>query len=122
MKSNVTYNINTHGHSELTSSQIISQNCEDAEIRYLRDILSEGDHVLDIGGNIGLHTVNFGEEIAPADFPSGRPTAGKMAAFEPMSKNYNLLTQNIKKHNLEQNVLAVNAAVSDSSKKKGKKK
>ena len=117
MQLNVNYNINTHGPSELTSSQIICNNCEDAEIRYLREILSEGDHVLDIGGNIGLHTVNFGEEIAPTIFPNGRSAAGKMAAFEPMSKNYNLLTQNIKKYNLEENVLAVNAAVSDSSKK-----
>ena len=70
-------------------------------------MLYEGDHVLDFGGNIGLHTVNFGQKIAPT---------GKLVAFEPMSKNYYVLKQNIKKHNLEQNVLAVNAAVSDNSK------
>ena len=108
MQIKVNYDIITHDSSELTSYQILSHNLEDAEIIYLREMLYEGDHVLDVGGNIGLHTVNFGQKIAPT---------GKLVAFEPMSKNYNVLTQNIKKYNLEQNVLAVNAAVSDSSKK-----
>ena len=104
----INYDLITHGITELTSHQILSHDLEDAEIRYLKEMLYEGDHVLDIGGNIGLHTVNFGQKIAPT---------GKLVAFEPMSKNYNVLKQNIKKHNLEQNVLAVNAAVSHNSKK-----
>ena len=86
MKSNVTYNINTHGHSELTSSQIISQNCEDAEIRYLRDILSEGDHVLDIGGNIGLHTVNFGDKSHPRIFQVVAPQLVKWLLLNQCQK------------------------------------
>ena len=108
MQIKVNYDIITHGGGDITSNQIMCGDCEDAEIRYLREMLYEGDHVLDIGGNIGLHTVNFGEKIAPT---------GKMATFEPMSKNYYVLNQNIRKYDLDQNVLAVNAAVSDESKK-----
>ena len=108
MTGDINYDIITHGDSDITSGQIMDGNCEDAEIRYLREMLYDGDHVLDFGGNIGLHAVNFAQKISPT---------GKLVSFEPMSKNYNVLKQNITKYNLEQNVLAVNAAVSDSSKK-----
>ena len=40
-------------------------------------MIENGDHVLDIGGNIGLHTVNFAKHLVPN---------GKLVAFEPMSK------------------------------------
>ena len=91
----------------ITSGQIICNNCEDAEIRYSCEMIENGDHVLDIGGNIGLHTINFAKHLVPN---------GKLVAFEPMSKNYDVLCQNVKKHNLENNVLAINAAVSHESK------
>ena len=85
------------------------EECEDAEIRYSCEMLKDGDHVLDIGGNIGLHTINFASKIIPN---------GKLVAFEPMSKNFGVLTKNIEKYELDKNnVLAINAAVSDVSKK-----
>jgi|TARA_R110002012_G_scaffold316843_1_gene532396 FkbM family methyltransferase len=104
---NVIYDLITHGGGDITSGQIICNNCEDAEIRYSCEMIENGDHVLDIGGNIGLHTVNFAKHLVPN---------GKLVAFEPMSKNYDVLCQNVKKHNLENNVLAINAAVSHESK------
>ena len=104
---NVIYDLITHGGDEVTHRQIIRNNCEDAEIRYSCGKIGNGDHVLDIGGNIGLHTINFAKHLVPN---------GKLVAFEPMSKNYDVLCQNVKKHNLENNVLAINAALSHESK------
>ena len=108
-KTDVIYNLEHHGKGDVTSSQIMCEECEDAEIRYSCEMLKDGDHVLDIGGNIGLHTINFASKIIPN---------GKLVAFEPMSKNFGVLTKNIEKYELDKNnVLAINAAVSDVSKK-----
>ncbi len=108
-KEDVIYDLITHGSGDITSGQIMCHDCEDAEIRYSCELLEDGDHVLDIGGNIGLHTINFAKKIIPN---------GKLVAFEPMSKNFDVLCKNIVKFDLDKkNVLAINAAVSDEAKK-----
>jgi len=108
-KTDVIYNLEHHGGGDLTSGQIMCEDCEDAEIRYSCEMLKDGDHVLDIGGNMGLHTVNFAKHIIPN---------GKLVAFEPMKKNFDVLCKNIVNHELDKkNVLALNVALSDKSKK-----
>lgn len=81
----------------------------------------EGDHVkriikniahlksptiMDIGGNIGIHCVNYAINIPEA----------KIYSFEPSKHNFALLEKHIKKYNLEKNIAAYNQCI---SKKKG---
>jgi FkbM family methyltransferase len=51
-----------------------------------RTILKKGDHVLDVGANIGFHTLFFAELVGKL---------GSVTAFEPVPCNYNILNDNI---------------------------
>lgn len=55
-------------------------------VRAYRRLLKPGDIVLDIGANIGAHTLPLASCISPA---------GKVVAFEPTSYAYNKLQRNI---------------------------
>lgn len=62
-----------------------------------------GDTVLDIGANIGFHTLFFAELVGPK---------GKVIAFEPMPYNYQALLNNIALDEFE-NIATRNYALSD---------
>lgn len=76
---------------------------DEEDLVMLKNIIHEGDHVLDIGANIGIYT-RFLSVYAGA--------SGKVYSFEPIPETYNFLKNNINKLNLD-NVTALNSAVSD---------
>jgi FkbM family methyltransferase len=55
--------------------------------------IKEGDYVLDIGANIGFHTLFFAELTGER---------GKVIAFEPVLFNYNALKANLERNNFTQ--------------------
>lgn len=55
-------------------------------VRAYRRLLKPGDTVLDIGANIGAHTLHLARCVSPS---------GKVIAFEPTAYAYNKLRQNI---------------------------
>ncbi len=78
---------------------------DEEDLAMLRNFVHEGDHVLDIGANIGVYT-KFLSILAGA--------SGKVYSFEPVPETYSYLKNNINKLNLD-NVIALNTAVSDYS-------
>lgn len=76
---------------------------EEAELDLLRDCIRPGDTVLDIGGHIGLYTLEASRAAG---------TDGRVVAFEPSSANYALLEHNVVANGCP-NVVLVRAAVSD---------
>jgi FkbM family methyltransferase len=75
---------------------------EEAELDLLRDCIRPGDTILDIGGHIGLYTL----EASRAAGPDGR-----VVTFEPSSDNFALLEHNVMVNGCT-NVVLVEAAVS----------
>ena len=73
---------------------------------YLREVLLEharpGSTVLDIGANVGLHTLRL----------SRRVDSGQVVAFEPDSANFALLKRNLERNGAK-NVVAHRLALSD---------
>ncbi len=59
--------------------------------------------VLDIGANIGFHTLQFADLVG---------TEGKVFAFEPDPENFSLLIKNLEKNDY-QNVIPIQKAVTD---------
>ncbi len=55
------------------------------EVYFLRRFIHAGDWVIDVGANIGTHTIPFSESVGPA---------GKVFAFEPQRIPYQLLCAN----------------------------
>jgi len=66
--------------------------CE-AELDLLRPILTAGDVVVDVGANVGTHTVAFGAAVGPS---------GKVIAIEPQGRVHDLLTANAAANGLRQ--------------------
>jgi FkbM family methyltransferase len=72
------------------------------EARFLRALVKPGDNVIEVGANMGAHTVGLAKAIAP----------GLMVAFEPQPNLYALLQAQIALNHLS-NVRALNAGCSD---------
>lgn len=102
MGNKITYNIETHSTNDLLSSQVRAGTHESFELQVLTSLLTEGDYVIDIGANIGLHSVNFGKAVKEN---------GKVYSFEPILDNYEILERNIGLHNLEKVVQPYNCAL-----------
>ena len=76
------------------------------ELEYLRDtFLKGGNVILDIGANIGNHTVFF-SKICNAE---------KVYAFEPVAETYDTLCRNIDLNHIENTVVAYNVALGNAS-------
>ena len=73
------------------------------ELKVMSSYLNENSVVLDIGANIGNHTLYFANEC----------NVKKIYAFEPVPYTYNLLKQNIKLNKLEDRVETYCCGVSD---------
>jgi FkbM family methyltransferase len=56
------------------------------EIDLLRNFLKPGDRVIDVGANIGTHTIAFANIVGPT---------GKVIAFEPQPELFGLLVTNV---------------------------
>lgn len=75
--------------------------------KVFRDHIRQGDCVLDIGANIGLHTLYFSELVG---------TSGQVVAFEPVPSNFRKLEANIELNNY-QNINPVPVALSNRNEK-----
>lgn len=73
----------------------------EAEVQLFSDCVNPGDVILDVGANIGAHTLVFSKLTG---------ITGQVLAFEPEKHNYYSLCGNIALNNLE-NVVAVQVAV-----------
>jgi len=74
---------------------------EENETNFLKNLIKKGDVVLDIGANIGYYTLLFAQLVG---------NTGKVYAFEPDPRNYQLIEKNIEINNFT-NVVLVKKAV-----------
>lgn len=74
------------------SLQYYGEYCED-EVRLFRSVVRPGHTVLDIGANIGVHTVSLAKEV-------GR--TGRVVAVEPLRSNFHMLCANLVLNELDQ--------------------
>jgi FkbM family methyltransferase len=75
------------------------------DTKIIRDNIKEGHIVIDVGANIGYYTLIFAQLAG---------TTGKVFAFEPEPKNFELLQKNVKVNDYS-NTINQNYAVSDSN-------
>lgn len=72
-----------------------------SEMRLLEQVISPGMTVLDIGANVGCHTLAFSKAVG---------AGGKVVAFEPQPFMFQLLAANVANNGMT-NVLLLNAAI-----------
>lgn len=77
---------------------------DESEFKRLEDWVCSGNWVLDIGANVGQYTAKFSKLVGPA---------GRVIAFEPVPRTFELLAANMAQLPA-QNATLINAAVSDS--------
>jgi FkbM family methyltransferase len=77
------------------------------EIEFLKQIIKNGDTVLDLGANIGVYTLIFAKLVGKS---------GHVFAFEPDPTNFEILSKNVKE-NKHENVTLVQKAVSEKNDK-----
>jgi FkbM family methyltransferase len=75
----------------------------ESEVQVFRRFLAPGDVALDVGSNIGTHTLAMARLVGPA---------GRVIAFEPQRLVFQTLCANVAINSLD-NVQCVNAAVGD---------
>ena len=78
---------------------------EEYETEMFKNHLKSGDIVLDIGANIGYHTLIAAEIVGKS---------GKVYAFEPEPRNFALLKKNVEANNYK-NVILINKALANKS-------
>lgn len=78
-------------------------NSEQFEHDFMKNFVRPGMTVVDIGANIGYHTLQLARAVGPT---------GRVYAFEPDPENYRLLVKNIEVNGY-QNVTAIQKAVAD---------
>lgn len=86
---------------------IYTGNYEPALKKVFRSVIKKGDRVLDVGANIGFHTLYFAELVGED---------GKVTAFEPVPNNFAALNANLKLNNF-QNIETKNIALSNKQEK-----
>ena len=77
---------------------------EEPDLKALQYLIRDGEHVVDIGANMGVYTKYLSEFVGPTGF---------VYSVEPIPSTFNLLRSNIRKLGLT-NVKAINCAVSNS--------
>jgi FkbM family methyltransferase len=77
---------------------------EHSELRFVRSAVRAGDHVLDVGANIGFFTVVLADQVGPAGF---------VHAFEPLSTNSDLLLRSVAENGFADRVSVDRAAVGE---------
>lgn len=78
---------------------------EEAELSFISNFLKEGDVFVDVGANIGLHTL-FASKLVGNE--------GKVISFEPFSLNFKSLKRNVSL-NKSENIVLENLAISKDS-------
>lgn len=70
----------------IAKNLVLYKKFEHKEIELLCSLVEPGDHVLDIGANIGLHTLYLSQAVGPD---------GRVIAVEPDPDNLRILRNNI---------------------------
>jgi FkbM family methyltransferase len=73
--------------------------------KHFKNFVKNGDYVLDVGANIGFHTLYFAELTG---------VNGKVFSFEPIPVNFNALQSNIKLNQFPQ-ITAINKALGNTN-------
>jgi len=76
---------------------------EETEAKIMEQKISKGEIVVDVGANIGIHTLNMAKIVGKT---------GKVFAFEPEVTNFEILKKNIKLNNYT-NIFVENKAVGE---------
>src|SRR5262245_51422994 len=76
---------------------------EEQEFRMLESMVSPGDWVIDVGANVGHYTAKLSRLVG---------ASGRVIAFEPVPRTFELLTANARQFP-HANVTLMNAALSD---------
>ncbi|MBS3119539.1 FkbM family methyltransferase, partial [Candidatus Woesearchaeota archaeon] len=84
---------------------IMNKKYEQFETEIMKNHVKKGSIVLDIGANIGIHTLLLAKIVG---------TEGKVIAFEPDPDNYFYLKRNVRANNLS-NIHCVRKAISDTN-------
>jgi|SaaInlStandDraft_2_1057019.scaffolds.fasta_scaffold01074_4 FkbM family methyltransferase len=79
---------------------------EKTETELIKKEIKKGDFVIDIGANIGYYTLLFAKLVG---------SSGHVLAFEPESKNFELLKKNVNENNYK-NVTLIQKAISNENK------
>lgn len=85
---------------------ILQGSYERDEVAFARTRVAAGDHVVDIGANIGFFTVQLASWVGES---------GSVVAFEPVPANLELLRMSIAENRFEARVRVVPAVVADES-------
>jgi FkbM family methyltransferase len=75
-------------------------------IKFINKYVNDGDYVIDVGAMVGFYTHHLA--LNTGDL-------GRVYAFEPEKKNFEILVKSINKANLNHRALLTNSAVSSSS-------
>jgi len=102
---NTTFNVPTNDITILPS--MLNGEYEKLELNVLQKLLKPGDTFVDVGANIGIHTVLAAKRVG---------SKGKVFSFEPEAGNLQILKRNLEENRC-QNVTVVQAAVGN---KKGR--
>src|SRR5262245_56920610 len=73
------------------------------ELQVARSMIRPGMHILDVGSNVGFHSLEFARWTGPS---------GTVDAFEPAPENYMVLKRNVEASGLD-NVRTFDIAISD---------
>ena len=83
---------------------IIKGRYEQDELTFVRHNVRSGQHVLDVGANVGLYAMTMAVLVGPS---------GHVSAFEPFPGNAELLSRAIVENSFEDRVTLVRAAVGE---------
>ena len=95
------FNINVDTKNFIDSSIYYTGDYEAYLKKHFKGIIKKGDFILDIGANIGFHTLYFAELTG---------VSGKVFSFEPIQVNFDALQRNIKLNQFPQ-ITAINKAL-----------
>lgn len=87
----------------ISTELLLSQKWEEYERSLFGKSIKPGDTVIDIGAHIGTYTLIAAQKVGPM---------GKVYAFEPLPKNFELLKKNVEVNGYK-NVVLINKAVSN---------
>ena len=90
--------------SDVGSSLFFNGSFEQLDINYISNLIENTGHIIDVGANIGYHSICWSTMIPNYQVHS----------FEPGKETFDLLEFNVVK-NQKNNIILVNAAVSDKS-------
>ena len=76
---------------------------QEVDLKVVKYLIDKGDHVIDVGANIGVYTKALSELVGKH---------GKVTSFEPIPPTFEILANNVKRCRL-QNVQLINCALTD---------